>query len=35
MTRKHDADIIHGTAVYQYWDIRRIQNEHPSGMYRR
>ena len=34
MAGRHDADIIHGSAIYQYWGIRRIQNEHPSGMYR-
>ena len=35
MARKHDADIIHGPAIYQYWGIRRIQNEHKNGLYRR
>ena len=31
----HNADIIHGSAVYKYWGIKRIRDEHPSGMYRR
>ena len=31
----HNADIIHGSAIYKYWGTKRIRDEHPSGMYRR
>lgn len=32
---EHDAEVIQGPALYQYWNWKRAQNEHPTGMYRR
>ena len=31
--RNTNRELMHGSAVYQYWGIRRARNEHPNGMY--